>query len=104
MIAGWGEPPDHASVNLGEAGAPAVIERPRRRGVGVEAGLASAADAERLAWCVSGSGRRRAAPDLAHRAGSPKLRGRTIAEAGFRPALCLRRARLEQQHARQPGP
>jgi uncharacterized protein (DUF849 family) len=48
LIAGWRELPDHASVNLGEAGAPAVIERLRRRGVGVEAGLASAADAERL--------------------------------------------------------
>jgi uncharacterized protein (DUF849 family) len=48
MIAGWREPPDHASVNLGEIGAPAVIERLHRRGVGVEAGLASVADAERL--------------------------------------------------------
>jgi uncharacterized protein (DUF849 family) len=48
MIAGWRELPDHASVNLGEAGAPAVIERLHRRGVGIEAGLASAADAERL--------------------------------------------------------
>jgi uncharacterized protein (DUF849 family) len=57
MIAGRGEPPDHASVNLGEAGVPVVIERPHRRGVDAEAGLASAADAERLAWRVSGSGR-----------------------------------------------
>lgn len=48
LIAGWRELPDHASVNLSEAGAPAVIERLRRLGVGVEAGLASAADAERL--------------------------------------------------------
>ena len=48
MIAGWSELPDHASVNLGEAGAPAVIERLHRRGIGAEAGLASAADAERL--------------------------------------------------------
>jgi uncharacterized protein (DUF849 family) len=48
MIAGWRELPDHASVNLGEAGAPAVIERLHRRGVGIEAGLASTADAERL--------------------------------------------------------
>lgn len=47
-IAGWRALPDHASVNLGEPGAPAVIELLRRRGVGVEAGLASAADAERL--------------------------------------------------------
>lgn len=48
LIAGWRELPDHASVNLSEAGAPAVIERLRRLGVGIEAGLASAADAERL--------------------------------------------------------
>ena len=48
MIAGWHELPDHASVNLSEGGAPAVIEQLHRRGVGVEAGLASAADAERL--------------------------------------------------------
>jgi uncharacterized protein (DUF849 family) len=41
---------------------------------------------------------------FARRAGSPKPRGRTIAEAGFRPAPRFRRARLEQQHARQPGP
>lgn len=48
LIAGWRELPDHASVNLSEAGAPAVIERLRRLGVGVEAGLASTADAERF--------------------------------------------------------
>lgn len=48
-IDGWRELPDYASVNLSEPGAPAVIERLRRRGVGVEAGLASVADAERLA-------------------------------------------------------
>ena len=47
-IDGWRELPDYASVNLSEPAAPAVIERLRRRGVGVEAGLASAADAERL--------------------------------------------------------
>jgi uncharacterized protein (DUF849 family) len=35
-------------VNLSEPGAPAVIEALRRRGVAVEAGLATAADAERL--------------------------------------------------------
>jgi uncharacterized protein (DUF849 family) len=49
MIDGWRELPDHASVNLKEPGAPAVIERLYRRGVGVEAGLASVPDAERLA-------------------------------------------------------
>jgi uncharacterized protein (DUF849 family) len=48
MIDGWRELPDHASVNLNEPGVPAVIERLYRRGVGVEAGLASVADAERL--------------------------------------------------------
>ncbi|MFL5335789.1 MAG: 3-keto-5-aminohexanoate cleavage protein [Geminicoccaceae bacterium] len=44
----WRELPDYASVNLSEPGAPAVIERLRRMGVGVEAGLAAVADAERL--------------------------------------------------------
>jgi uncharacterized protein (DUF849 family) len=48
MIDGWRELPHHASVNLTEPGAPAVVECLYRRGVGVEAGLASAADAERL--------------------------------------------------------
>jgi uncharacterized protein (DUF849 family) len=44
----WGELPDYASVNLAEPDAPAVMERLRQRGVGIEAGLASVADAERL--------------------------------------------------------
>ncbi|MGD9510617.1 MAG: 3-keto-5-aminohexanoate cleavage protein [Geminicoccaceae bacterium] len=48
-IAGWRELPDHASVNLSEPGAAAVIELLHRRGVGIEAGLATTADAERLA-------------------------------------------------------
>ena len=48
-IDGWRELPDYASVNLSEPDAPAVIERLRRRGVGFEAGIASVADAERLA-------------------------------------------------------
>jgi uncharacterized protein (DUF849 family) len=48
QIAAWRLLPDHASVNLAEPAAPAVIERLHRRGVAVEAGLASAADAERL--------------------------------------------------------
>jgi uncharacterized protein (DUF849 family) len=47
-IATWRELPDYASVNLSEADAPAVIELLQRRGVGVEAGLASVADAERF--------------------------------------------------------
>ena len=48
LIANWRELPDHASVNLSETAAPAVIERLHRRGIGIEAGLASVADAERL--------------------------------------------------------
>jgi uncharacterized protein (DUF849 family) len=47
MIDGWRELPDHAWVNLNEPGAPAVVERLYRRGVGVEAGRASVPDAER---------------------------------------------------------
>lgn len=47
-IAGWRCPPDYASVNLSEDSAPAVIALLHRRGIGVEAGLATAADAERL--------------------------------------------------------
>ncbi|MBV9735683.1 MAG: 3-keto-5-aminohexanoate cleavage protein [Acidisphaera sp.] len=48
-IGAWRQCPDHVSVNLAEAGAPAVIERLWRRGIGVEAGLTTIADAERLA-------------------------------------------------------
>jgi uncharacterized protein (DUF849 family) len=47
-IAGWRELPDYASVNLSEEDAPAIIELLHERGVGVEAGLASVADAERF--------------------------------------------------------
>lgn len=47
-IAGWHELPDYASVNLSEPDAPAVMELLTHRGVGIEAGLASVADAERL--------------------------------------------------------
>lgn len=47
-IGGWRELPDYASVNLSEPGAPGVVELLRRVGVGIEAGLASGADAERL--------------------------------------------------------
>lgn len=46
-IDGWTELPDYASVNLEEPDAPAVMERLRQRGIGIEAGLASVADAER---------------------------------------------------------
>jgi uncharacterized protein (DUF849 family) len=47
-IAEWRELPDYASVNLSENDAPAVITTLRQRGVGVEAGLATVADAERF--------------------------------------------------------
>jgi uncharacterized protein (DUF849 family) len=47
-IAAWRELPDYASVNLSENDAPAIIELLQRRGVGVEAGLGSVADAERF--------------------------------------------------------
>jgi uncharacterized protein (DUF849 family) len=47
-IEGWRELPDYASVNLSEPDAPAIIEILHRIGVGVEAGLATLADAERF--------------------------------------------------------
>jgi uncharacterized protein (DUF849 family) len=50
----WRELPDYASANLSEPDAPVVMELLRGRGVGVEAGLASVADANRfvkLAHC-----------------------------------------------------
>jgi uncharacterized protein (DUF849 family) len=47
-INGWNELPDYASVNLAEPDAPAVMELLRRRGIGIEAGIASVADAERF--------------------------------------------------------
>lgn len=47
-ITGWTELPDYASVNLSEPDAPAVMDLLHGRGIGVEAGLASVADAERL--------------------------------------------------------
>jgi len=47
-IAGWRELPDYASVNLSEPDAPAVMALLRRRGIGIEAGLASVADAVRF--------------------------------------------------------
>ena len=47
-IAGWTALPDYASVNLSEPDAPAVMQSLRDRGVGIEAGLASVADAERF--------------------------------------------------------
>jgi uncharacterized protein (DUF849 family) len=47
-IAGWKELPDYASVNLSEADAPAIMDLLRQRGVGIEAGLATAEDAQRF--------------------------------------------------------
>lgn len=47
-IAGWNELPDHASVNLSEADAPAIMQLLRHRGVAIEAGLATVVDAERF--------------------------------------------------------
>jgi uncharacterized protein (DUF849 family) len=47
-ISAWRELPDYASVNLSEGDAPAVIALLDRVGVGVEAGLATVADAERF--------------------------------------------------------
>jgi uncharacterized protein (DUF849 family) len=47
-IAGWTELPDYASVNLSEEAAPEVMQSLRQRGIGIEAGLASITDAERL--------------------------------------------------------
>ena len=47
-ISAWPELPDYASVNLSEADAPDVIALLDRMGVGVEAGLATIADARRF--------------------------------------------------------
>lgn len=47
-IAAWEDRPDYASVNLSEPDAPAVIDLLSERGIGVEAGLATPACAERL--------------------------------------------------------
>jgi uncharacterized protein (DUF849 family) len=53
-IDAWDELPDYASVNLGERAAPAVMEKLRQRGIGIEAGLAAIADAERFVKLDSG--------------------------------------------------
>jgi len=47
-IARWSELPDYASVNLSEPDGPAVMKLLRQRGIGIEAGIASLADAERF--------------------------------------------------------
>ena len=43
----WQVLPDYVSVNLSEADAPEVIRLMLKRGIGIEAGLATVADAER---------------------------------------------------------
>lgn len=48
LIGGWRDMPDYASVNLSENDAPAVMSLLRQQGVGIEAGLATPADAERF--------------------------------------------------------
>lgn len=47
-IAGWENLPDYASVNSSEEDAPAVMALLAEKGVGIEAGLATLADAQRL--------------------------------------------------------
>jgi uncharacterized protein (DUF849 family) len=47
-ITRWNALPEYASVNLSEPDAPTVMELLRQRGVGIEAGIASVADAERF--------------------------------------------------------
>ena len=48
LIADWNMVPDYASVNLSEPDAPAVMDLLRARGIGIEAGIATVADAERF--------------------------------------------------------
>ena len=48
VFASWTVLPDYVSVNLSESDAPEVMRLFMERGVGIEAGLASAADAERF--------------------------------------------------------
>ncbi|MCI5078400.1 3-keto-5-aminohexanoate cleavage protein [Oricola sp.] len=47
-IESWSERPDYASVNLSETDAPDVMATLTRRGIGIEAGLATAGDAARF--------------------------------------------------------
>ncbi|MFT6088813.1 3-keto-5-aminohexanoate cleavage protein [Sulfitobacter sp.] len=48
LILGWSVLPDYASVNLSEADAPAIMKLLSHKGVGIEAGLATVADAKRF--------------------------------------------------------
>ena len=47
-IDGWRRLPDYASVNLSEPDAPAVMDLLRKKGVGIEVGLATVGDAHRF--------------------------------------------------------
>lgn len=47
-ISAWKNLPDYASVNLSENDAPAMMELMARKGIGIEAGLASVEDARRF--------------------------------------------------------
>jgi uncharacterized protein (DUF849 family) len=53
LIAGWSAP-DYTSVNLSEDGAAEVMRAVLAAGVGVEAGISTVADVERLAACGLG--------------------------------------------------
>ena len=50
----WEDLPDYVSVNLSEGDAPEVIRLMLKRGIGVEAGLATVADAERYVALAGG--------------------------------------------------
>ncbi len=50
LVRRWREPPDFASVNFSEPGAAELCELLFERGIGVEAGLTTTADARVLAW------------------------------------------------------
>jgi len=82
-IAGWRELPDYASINFSEPGAPAVAERLLRMGIGVEAGLATVADAERLVSLGLG---RRALRMLVEIAEQDEIEALSVA-AGIRAVL-----------------
>ena len=77
LVGGWREP-DYASVNVSERGAPAVAEALAEAGIGVEAGVWTVEDAERLAaWphhggsSASSSSRSACAPVTRSRSWTP---------------------------------
>jgi uncharacterized protein (DUF849 family) len=102
-IESWTEPPDYASVNLVEDDAPRVMETLAKCDVGIEAGLATAADAERLVT-LDRRAQGAAHPDRDRRTGPPGA-GFAVADAiedvlarkrdpQIRPASRFRRDRL----------